>query len=430
MKIKNRRLIVSVVMLLISAVLLGTASYAWVAMNTSNVVDGLEVEASTDSLYLEISTNDVDYGTKASFGNIHKTLRLITHGFVSSDKTEIVKLDPQPASGNYSSGNYYIKADSDIIDPVVGSGSEWKANNFLLATDLVPASDLTGLYKNPVFTEVTANELYASGTYYKEVNKACYAPVSLEVGDSVKGLFTLADIEAETSGQYNGTEQYWKVIDGSYHNVTKNLTEGSDLTGLYKVNPAPVSTESNFDGENYYYLVNGNDYSCIGKPADSVAIADYLYWGRAYSTDPTQHQDGNTLNIVNDTDGEANYYFHNTFFIRQAEGTVYGKNFKVENVKIGGDSSEIAKALRVLFVATSELGGRETCVYDCGNNSYTYGDGGDNFFDVLLGDEKETVTIDVYVYYDGKDDVADNQTVIDNNQSVEIKFSIDNHNYN
>ena len=51
----TRKLIPAFIMLLVSAVLMSTASFAWFAMNTTVEATGMEVEAKADSIFLEIS---------------------------------------------------------------------------------------------------------------------------------------------------------------------------------------------------------------------------------------------------------------------------------------------------------------------------------------------------------------------------------------
>lgn len=59
----TRKLIPAFVMLLVSAVLMSTASFAWFAMNTNVTATGMEVKAKADSIFLEISgAQDKDGG--------------------------------------------------------------------------------------------------------------------------------------------------------------------------------------------------------------------------------------------------------------------------------------------------------------------------------------------------------------------------------
>lgn len=52
---KFKKLIPALCMLLISAVLMGTSTYAWFSMNKTVKVDGMQVEAKSESIYLLIS---------------------------------------------------------------------------------------------------------------------------------------------------------------------------------------------------------------------------------------------------------------------------------------------------------------------------------------------------------------------------------------
>ena len=51
----TRKLIPAMIMLLVSAVLMSTASFAWFAMNTTVKAQGMAVKAKADSIFLEIS---------------------------------------------------------------------------------------------------------------------------------------------------------------------------------------------------------------------------------------------------------------------------------------------------------------------------------------------------------------------------------------
>ena len=60
MKRRTNKIFAAVAALLVSAIMLSTASYAWFAMNTRSTAEGLTVEAYTDSNFLEISQTDED----------------------------------------------------------------------------------------------------------------------------------------------------------------------------------------------------------------------------------------------------------------------------------------------------------------------------------------------------------------------------------
>lgn len=70
----TRKLIPAFIMLLVSAVLMSTASFAWFAMNTEVNATGMQVTATSDAIFLEIKgSEDSDYsdtGTNAFTANL------------------------------------------------------------------------------------------------------------------------------------------------------------------------------------------------------------------------------------------------------------------------------------------------------------------------------------------------------------------------
>ncbi|MBO4468359.1 MAG: hypothetical protein J5766_03570, partial [Clostridia bacterium] len=52
---KMKKLIPALCMLLVSAILLGTSTYAWFSMSTEVSATGMEVTAVSDAIFLEIS---------------------------------------------------------------------------------------------------------------------------------------------------------------------------------------------------------------------------------------------------------------------------------------------------------------------------------------------------------------------------------------
>lgn len=61
----TRKLIPAFVMLIVSAIMLSTASYAWLASNTSVSAGPMTVKANTDVVYMQISNNNSDWGITA-----------------------------------------------------------------------------------------------------------------------------------------------------------------------------------------------------------------------------------------------------------------------------------------------------------------------------------------------------------------------------
>lgn len=499
MKISNK-ILAATSMLLVSVIMLGTATYAWFAMNTRSVANGLTVEAYSDSNFLEIRSNeDNTFGINTTFQNASGLLRLVTPKFMENG--EIVTLSVTAPTDTYynGTGTYYKKGDSDI-----GAGTNF---NYLYVdpSELVASTSTANLYMDLAFEVVTSDALVDTDgdkTQYYEFSKNVYTGVALN-NESAKGLYTIGYYAPASRDYVPGSTYYVKsngkftklVIDSnvdisdmsSYYTIISNrlpstgaaydgvssfyknggsetspayvkvsdITYGTSLAEYYVVNATAVDMANNptSDGQSIYYLKNDvmseveegsdeepellyTDYSYIGTLPEGTILANYLYWGRAYSNDPAKAQENNTLNIINpngtNEDAVTNYYLAKTLYLRQAEGTNNASNLRIEDVRIGGAKNELSDALRVLFVAYSEHD-EDTLV------TYTYNPVNDRgaesevLFSTLLGNEAETITVEVYIYFDGTDPIANNAQVagaVLNGQTVEIEFAIDELEYN
>lgn len=86
----TRKLIPAFVMLIVSAIMLSTASYAWFANSTTVTASGMTVKANTNVKFLQISASGAedDYGASANFDPIKQDLDLnLVHAKVAEDKT-------------------------------------------------------------------------------------------------------------------------------------------------------------------------------------------------------------------------------------------------------------------------------------------------------------------------------------------------------
>lgn len=434
--IKTKRISLAIVMLIISALLLATASYAWFAMNTQTKADGLEVEAYTDSLFLQISTtdSDADYKTEVTFTTENTAdLRLITASLFKSG-LEFVKLPTYDtvADGTHYEGEstaYYEKVESDY-----GTGKY----NFIKVEGLDPTSSVAGLYKNPTFTLVATNAA-KTGTFY-EYNTTTHVYTQKEItGASAYGLYEMNGTAEAADALYDGSSRYYK-LDASTKQLVAvtNLSLGTDLSGLVTLDDARIEDATVAAAATDYYVVNGDDYSYIGAVDAETVLAEHLFWGRAYSSVTNDAQIGNTLNII-DSDDADDYYLTKTLYLRCAEGTNNASNLVIDEINIGGAANALSPTLRILFVATTSADAStpkriSAALYDHGatGTKITYSDG-TNLFDTVLGNKAETVKVDVYVYFDGADEVANNHTVAGeqlNGQTIEIKFGIDELAYN
>ena len=463
MKIKTKRFLIAVCLLLVSATLLGTASFAWFSMNTEVSVDGIEVEAYSDALFLEIANENSDtaFDVSTTLTEGKKALRLVTNRLTARE--DIVKLAVTPATGRYNgTGTYYVKADSDVTDTALGDNDG--KDNFILATDLeAPTATKTAtltLYKiafvrnDPTATFSTGD---ATAYYAKDLKTNSYKVVdnsTLVNGESLAAYYTTAtDPEAEVDGDvYDGTSTYFTYNGTNTYTAYGDLNLGTVLDGKYytiEEKPASDPYDALVHAASYYVkntVTGGVEYSCLGYAADAnIADAPVFFWGRAYSDALGEHQNTNTLNILDDyaqTDDNP-YFYWDTIYLRSAENTNPGTNLRIADVTVGGKVNELSNALRIFFVATNGKGEKVYCSYSNRTGKITlYGateldDTTANdaiLFDSILGDKGEVVTVDMYVYFDGEDVDAytkkDAEAGLLNGQTIDVKFTIDKPDYN
>lgn len=470
MKTKSKSLMLAVCLLLVSATLLGTASYAWFSMNTEVNVDGIEVEAYSDSIFLEVSQKPADeYAVSTTFNNPKSYLRLATHGFVTTAYTLTATLIDTDTYFN-TSNVYYEKvtyADSN--------------ERFVKVTGLDTASSLTNLYESPIFVKITDdNAVAGTGTYYEKLGTmykkltldaaalvvgyytlspvytviddatavaetdktyysyadGAYTEFTVEVGvTNVNGKYTAAEITpiaAEANRVYNGTGTFYKKVGNDFY-LESNLSLGTNLKGNYYTisgaQPIQDSAMQNFSGS--AYIKNGDDYSLLGTFTNEN-IKKLLYFGRTYSDSTTSGNENGSVSVIKD-EKLADYRLMNTVYLHNAVNTNDSRNLQAK-FKVGGTSA-VKNALRVLLVVSDNTTNAvvNTVTYNCGTDATAYGDGGTNIVNLLKGNMTETLKVDIYVYFDGTDAVADNQTdgvLALSGHSVEIEFTVDTPPYN
>ncbi len=421
---KTKRLLLAVCLLLISATMLGTASFAWFSMNTEVAVEGIQVEAYSDSLFLEISEDNATFDTSVDLSsNGEKVLRLAKHGFVD----KLYNITVAAGSGNYTgSGTSYYKLIKETVD------SNKKYVLAVVDEDLKVGTALSGLYKDLVFTACAADATSDGTTTYYEIEGGKYVVATKASGASVKGCYTLTDKAAETTGNYAGTGKFYsKGTDGSYADVTSTLELGTNLANFFTVtNPTEVDYDA---AEGEVYLKTGDEYSFYAKYDTATDVNDVvseLYFGRAYSDVIANGDFDDTLSIIKNASLDS-YRYTDTVYIRNAKNTNNSKNLQVD-FNVVGTPNELSNALRVLLVVSLAGEVINTVEYNNGTDATTYANG-DNIIEVLLGNEQETLTVDIYVYFDGTDAAASNQSVpagILNGQTVELNFTIDGVDYN
>ena len=149
---KFKKLVPAICMLLVSAVLMGTSTFAWFSMNTSVTAKGMSVKASTDNAYLIIKEGTTLSGSeKEATGTMNATLKpvsVMTGVTLSSANIETVtswgtgtSTDPNDANTTanltaLAAGttllNTYVAKQSFMVGIVANSGEV--ANDLKLAS--------------------------------------------------------------------------------------------------------------------------------------------------------------------------------------------------------------------------------------------------------------------------------------------------------
>lgn len=246
----------------------------------------------------------------------------------------------------------------------------------------------------------------------------------------------------DENGNYNGgTRRFYvmstSVIGGeefpNFIDVTDTLVIGQKLTGYYAVNESSIAYKTSQNKDRAYYVkneYNGEiDYSCIGKFAVGETLAGRMYWGHADSSDENDPQKGRSLNVVSIdtpyTDTEE-FCLKRTVYLRGAENTVNLKNLEISSINIEGRRNYLTDAIRILFVATSDRGRSVTKIYNPREP--------ENFnkllFEEVFGNAEEIITVDMYIYFDGEDQNAHNNAELLTSQTVSVKFTVADHEYN
>ena len=437
--LKNKRILVAVAMLLISATLLSTASYAWFAMNTRVSANGLQVGAYSDSLFLQISKDNSAYDTEITYNATPSYLRLTTASLHAGYEYVTFTTQPTPATGAYNLGTtYYVK----------------DGNNYLVADTSAlnsAASPTTDLYKDPTFVRVTT-DTPATGTFYSyDAPFDTYVKHDITIATSVLGWYQLtSDVEAAGS-TYDGTGVYYAVEGNNLVNVTHTLYTADSVDGLGYFTMGTVSdpvnaTTTKGDGTTEYYIKNTKDggdveYTYVGTVPNGIRLDQHLFWGKAYSSKHDDVEEDNTITLVPENVNETldDYRLATRMYIRLAEDSNDAENLRIAGIKVGGATNPLDNALRVLIVATSSANTTKNVAYmlfDADGSVITHNNGVNsnaNLFDKVLGNADEVITLDVYIYFDGTDAVSMNTSLAGgylNGKTVDIEFAIDELDYN
>lgn len=437
---KNRRILVSVAMLLLSAVLLSSASFAWFSMNTTVEVDGIEFEAYSDSLFLEISEDNSDFTPDdLTINNDKKTLRPVAYGTIEALGTIYTLVATEITSDleYYTSAgiNYYTKSlKADGNDTKVGSEFDYICAN----EDLYFGSSVEGLYilgSGVVLAPVT-DATYDGDVFAKEGNDY----VKVDNPTSKLGYYYISNTPTACGNvTYVPQNLYYQATtgaDGSIVELTlvNGLNAGSRLKGYYTLALTEVSEP--VAGQNYYFKNSDNDLVAFtAHTEDGVGLDGYWYRGYSENIVPGT-PDADAQNISGVIGGmnaqNSDYVLYDTIYLRMAEGSANATNLRISHVDVQGSDYQYAltKAVRIIFVCSSSAHGQTARIlYNNATGTFTNldTDATSALIDAnLIGNTGEVITVDMYVYYDGTHaSVATHDALNLSGHAIKVGFEID-----
>ena len=322
---KSKRLVFAIVMLLISAVSLSTASFAWFSMNTSVEASGIYFESYSDQLFLQISKSESEgYDYSVDFTDDAKVIRPVSYGSLSDENPAYAVNFVMVNGGNYvppalgeEDTLYYLRVvKSD------GNDSRGEADYILINHRLNGPSSVAGYYDatdgNITFTLQTSG-VYTEGTYYQKVKNA-YVPVVLNAADAENG--TPAD---ELYGYYQITTT--KVVEVEDEETGAPLIDEETGEVVTETVDLACGAAAVYEtGHLYYELREDGGYYPVGGLELGSALAGY-YTVEAPESDedeeapteqgeeeggeeePTEEPTGEVVATV--ADGETEYFIKN-----------------------------------------------------------------------------------------------------------------------
>ena len=416
-------------MLLVSAIMLSTASYAWFSMNTTVFVDGIEFEAYSDSLFLQISeTRDDGFADNITVNNGDKALRPSSIAFLPDEGAWVPTFTS--ASGVYNPNStqiYYARVDK------ANTNDSHSTPDYVVVNDLLKGASLVEGYYNETagnisFNLITSPQKPANGTTYYVKEGNSYVPKANSEISDVYGYYTVTLIKpCEANETYISGNRYYKVHHNGIVSPVGGLINADSLNGYYVVaseSRAQIATA----GNDYFVKNNNGDYISLGNIEAGVKLdSTYRYCYRAYSDTLGDAQVENLTAVIDESKYDrydVPYYLYDEVYLRMAKGAGTGDNLKVSAVSVSGEDS-LNNAIRVLFVATNGAGQVSRVLYNNKTHDIIHMDG-DALFSKILGDEAETVKVEIYVYYDGADEsVVTNGESVFTGHRIKCEFSID-----
>lgn len=215
----TRKLIPAFVMLIVSAIMLSTASFAWFATNREVTANNMSVTANGNTKFLHISTApDSGFNTQVNAANAAKDVDLIHAKIDETDKTTVKwYLGSSTVSGSVGSTNGTPIDDSTVstdVDPTDPAASKYALiNTFYFKMSNTSTSQLKNL---------TVSEITVTGD--SSIKNALRVLVVGEAGSQIWKLDTSDPTKMVSAGGNNAD-----------YLITDKITKDSPATKSVKV---------------------------------------------------------------------------------------------------------------------------------------------------------------------------------------------------
>lgn len=214
----TRKLIPAFVMLIVSAIMLSTASFAWFATNREVKANNMSVTANANTKYLHISTApDAGFNTEVNAANAAKTVDLI-NAKIDTDKTTVKwYLGSSTVSGSVGTTDSTALDSAKVsaeVDPTDPNASKYA----LINTFYFKMSDTS----NSELKNLTVSEITVTGD--SSIKNALRVLVVGEAGSQIWKLDTSDPTKMVSAGGNNAD-----------YLITENITKTSPATKSVKV---------------------------------------------------------------------------------------------------------------------------------------------------------------------------------------------------
>ena len=265
---KFKKLVPAICMLLVSAVLMGTSTYAWFSMNTSVTATGMQIQAKSDTTYLMIGSGETDTAAEIQAATANTTTALT----VSEDDSKVFASAPVMDT----TGVGYTAVGKQNVDGENIDGTTIKAGAAIttkaaaaLATNWYTASATA---PDASTIDATSARQLSSLTGYV-IKKTVYLTVAVGANPA-NNLSVTAQITAKTGAATIITPV--KILVVSDNNVVTTLSSTSLTGNLYAADKNANITSTAVHTVDIYIYYDGNDANVKTTNKANLAAVDIM----------------------------------------------------------------------------------------------------------------------------------------------------------